>query len=98
MNKKRSFFRLIGRDPHVDWLLSILVSFVMVVVFIAIGVEKYFSYEKIINDQVSVAKTKDSTIIDVKALDIVLGKYDERARLRNELIRQYVGPSDPSLK
>jgi hypothetical protein len=95
--KPRSFWRRMGRDPHVDWLLSVVASLLVMITFASIGLMKYLSYDQNLKEQVSATKFKETTTIDTKTLDIVLGRYDERARLKEELIRGYSGPKDPSI-
>jgi hypothetical protein len=95
--KPRSFFRRMGRDPNVDWTLSVIASFLVMVTFASIGLMKYLSYDQNLEEQVSATKLKESASIDTKNLDIVLGRYDERADLREQLIRSYSGPGDPSI-
>jgi len=93
----RSFFGRIGRDPKVDWTLSIIASFLVALIFVSISISRYFSYYSDVEEQVSVSKIKDLAVIDTKSLDLVLEKFEERDRLRKELIREYRGPGDPSI-
>ena len=95
-SKPRSFLRRIGRDPHVDWLLIIVVSFLFALLFSIFGVIKYLAHDNDASDQVPVSKVKDSNIVDTKVLDDVIGKYDERIEVRDQLIHGYSGSSDPS--
>jgi hypothetical protein len=86
-----------GRDPKVDWSLSIIASFLVAVFFVLLSMSRYLSYYSDIKEQVSISKGKEASIIDTKSLDSVLGRYDDRARLREDLIRKYTGPADPSI-
>lgn len=97
IGKPRSFWKRIGRDPKVDWALSIATSFVVAIVFAVLGISKYLSYYSDVKEQVTSSKTANSVSIDTKDLDMIINKYIERDSLRQEVIRSYIGPSDPSI-
>lgn len=97
IGKSRSFWKRIGRDPKVDWSLSIITSFIVAVIFVILGISKYLSYYSDVKEQVSSSKTNNSISIDTKDLDLIINQYSERDFLRQEVIRSYVGPNDPSI-
>lgn len=95
--KPRPFIKRIGRDPHVDWLLSVLAAFIVAVVLVFVGASEYLYFDSKLEDQISATKVVDTASIDTKSLDSVLLRYEQRALEREGFIRTYIGPNDPSL-
>ncbi|MFA6295620.1 MAG: hypothetical protein WC666_04385 [Candidatus Paceibacterota bacterium] len=94
--KSRSAFSLIGRDPHVDWVIIILITVIVTIVSVVVGSMVYFNVGKSINepDVSLIPDNKDLT--DIKNLDLIIKEFDKRAEIRSDLIRGYAGPGDPS--
>ena len=95
--KPRSIFSRVGRDPYIDWILIVSISFVTVLTLVSLSLFRYLSFDDRLKREVSSAKMKTATDIDTKSLDIVLKKLDNRANVREELLRSYSGPGDPSI-
>ncbi len=90
------FIKKIGKDPHVDWALIVSIGFVLCIVLVSVGFMKFKNIESRFEQNIT-PKNKIDDVIDVKALDKVLLEYDKRSDLRADLLRQYVGPKDPSI-
>ncbi len=95
-NLGRGFFGLIGRDPRVDWVSIVAVSFIATVVLVALGLVKYYFFEADLSKKATPVKKDLSQSLNAEALDNVLKGFEIRAKLHNDLLRGYIGPSDPS--
>jgi len=94
--KERSAFKLVGRDPHVDWLGILLIAVIVSAALIVMGSYVYLNVGNSVNELSSSAAPSSKASIEMRKLDAVLKEYDKRAEMRNELLRGYAGPGDPS--
>lgn len=85
-----------GRDVHVDWALSVITATLIAVFLVAMGFkEKALFVENLKNGSIT-PTTKDSSNIDTKSLDAVLNRYKEKVLIKEDVIRSYKAPADPS--
>ena len=96
-NSKRPFFNRIGRNVHVNWTLIIIFSFIMLITSVSLGVLKYFSFDASLEEQITANNRADNNSIETKSLDELLLKYENISKHRSEILKNYVGPRDPSI-
>jgi hypothetical protein len=96
-NKKRPFFKRMGRDVHVDWSLNVLFSTIVMIVLVIMGFLLRSSFNANLNAEKKAVVSKDNSVSDNIALDKVLEKYNKRASTKAALIQNYIGPNDPSI-
>lgn len=96
-NKKRPFFRRMGRDVHVDWFLNVLFSTITMIVLVVMGFLLRSSFNTNLTAEKKAVVSKDNSISDNIALDKILEKYNKRVSTRTALIQNYLGPNDPSI-
>jgi hypothetical protein len=94
---QRPFFKRMGRDVHVDWSLSVISAFIIMVVLVVAGLLLGNSFDVNLNAEKKAVLIKDNSANDNITLDKVLDKYDKKLLKRELLIQNYVGPSDPSI-
>lgn len=97
LNQRRPLLKRIGRDVHVDWTLSVVVAILIAIGSVLFGFKiKSDFYNKLKEEKVNVT-TKDASNIDTKTLDKVLNRFADRVERREEVIKNYASPADPSL-
>ena len=89
-------FRLIGRDPFVDWVLIIAVSVVLALLLVYIGVVIYFDTDRDVNKSIEKLPVNISDIADVKSLNVVIDNFENRQAERARLSKGYGDIGDPS--
>ena len=94
---QRPFFKRMGRDVRVDWSLSVIFSFIIMIVLVVAGLLLGKSFDVNLNAEKKAILTKDNSANDNIILDKVLDKYDKKLSKRELLIQNDVGPSDPSI-
>lgn len=97
LNTRRPFIKLIGKDVHVDWILSVIVSFLIVIALVALGFYSRNNFNNTLKNSKTNVATKDASGIDTKMLDRVLNRFYEKKEKRDEYISNFVAPTDPSL-
>lgn len=95
--KERSIPSLIGNDAYVDWVVMIIVSIIVSIVFIYFGISTYYGVEEKINEQNQKFVPVSKEAVDTKALDRVLGEFENRANAEKNLDGGYNASHDPSL-
>lgn len=95
--RERSAFSLIGRDPYVDWVASILLSVIVAIILIVAGYFVYNRTEASLNEPVSVTKTDDKVSKEIKTLDEIISEFDKRANITKNLNYGYDGFGDPAI-
>ncbi len=94
--RPRSVFGLISRDPHVDWIGSLIITALISSGFIIVGYFNYSSVVKRISEPVSSVKKVVETTLDSKSLNSVIDAYEKKESERGLLLKGYVGSGDPS--
>ena len=95
--QERKIISLIGRDPYVDWALSLLITSILSLVLIFLGIAMYFAVINKTKEPVLVETPIEEASIDMKNLEKVLSEFDKREEVRNGLLRDYNGFRDPSI-
>ncbi len=85
-----------GHDPHIDWVLIVMLSTIISIVLVVMGVLAYMKVGDRLAQKNKTAPVVTKTI-DAKMLDYVVGKYDARVQESASLNKNFVGPVDPSL-
>ena len=90
------FFKEIGRNTYVDWILIIVLSFIVAVILALGSVSLYSSVTKgnIKGANVKVAESPD--IFSTTDLSNLIRTFDQKAAKTTEAEKGYVGGADPS--
>jgi hypothetical protein len=85
----------LGHEPHMDWVIILAIGVIICGVLVANG---YFAFVRVGNIlSQAPAHTSSSVVnVDPAMLRHVLDQFESRDRERQELIKTYRGPADPS--
>ncbi len=95
--RQDSFFRRIGDDPYVDWLIM------LVVVVVLVGVSAFFGYRTYVGVQSRLSEptvhdaSGNPSAFDVGALSGALKEFNDRTAGRAGILQGSGMPGDPSL-
>lgn len=86
-----------GRNPFVDWSMILMASIVVAVILVSNGV---YLFKRVTSGDIQ-SKTlpvqKNIEILDVESLDYVIGKFNTKADLSNNVKKGYQSVPDPSI-
>ena len=92
-----SIWHRLTNDPYLDWLTLVVISAILS----GIGIGAGFIMYTHTRDRLSAPQTSDqgahAATFNVETLSKVLKEFDQRAVERGNIIKGYVGVSDPSL-
>jgi uncharacterized membrane protein len=97
LNRKRPFLKLIGKDVHVDWILSVIVSVLIAIALVVLGFYAKNNFHNTLQNEKTNTPSKDASSIDTKTLDRVLNRFSEKKVKREEYLNNFTAPADPSL-
>lgn len=97
LNARRPFIKLIGKDVHVDWILSVIVSVLFALMLVFLGFYSRNNFNNTLKNNKTNATAKDASGIDTKALDRVLERFSDKKIKRQQYLDNFVAPTDPSL-
>jgi hypothetical protein len=92
-----SMLHVIANDPFLDWLLILVTAFAVTLTLVVIGASMYLGTGAKLAAPPPVVTRTAMSRVNTKALDTVLGEFDNRARERALPAKSYVAPKDPSL-
>ncbi|HEY4478230.1 MAG TPA: hypothetical protein VI775_00085 [Candidatus Paceibacterota bacterium] len=92
-----SITKEIGKNPRIDWILILTISFIIAVVVVlgSVYLYKIVTIDKIVNTDAS--KVEFSKFFDQKALSELMNNYSEREKVQEKARVMYTGFGDPSL-
>lgn len=94
-NRRKPFSRA-GKDPKTDWIIIFSFSLILAIVLVGLGLRKYIQPATISENSILAGKNVPKPI-DSNLLDKILDSFAKREELRKAIIKNYSGPSDPSL-
>lgn len=86
-----------GRNPFVDWIIILIVSIVLTIIFILVSLQLYRS---VISGDI---KSTDAVVVptiktfDREELSSVINRFNSKEATSVQVKKGYVGPADPSL-
>jgi type IV secretory pathway TraG/TraD family ATPase VirD4 len=101
-NSKQSFFswsgafRLVGKDPFVDWVIIFAVGCIVAIVLVYVGVVAYLNTDESLEKVPTPKGSNISSLVDIKTLDKVINKFEARSIENTDLSDGYMGVGDPS--
>lgn len=92
-----NIFREIGRNPHVDWGVTLLVSTLVAVALVGWGVRLYVQIKqgKVGGDPALKATAAQN--FNRAVLQSTVDKFNIKIQATEDAKKGYTGPSDPSL-
>jgi len=90
-------FREVGRNAFVDWILILLVNFLVILILMSFGAYLYWqiSTGKFVSTEP--ASEQKGIVFNEKDLKMVINKFENRENNTAQIKRGYRGPGDPSL-
>ncbi len=92
----KATFRHLIRDPFVDWISILSISFVTAVVLVALGISVYLDTQSRLDAEAG-AVSPAHAAFDPALLTSILGDADMRASIRSDRAAHYSIAPDPSL-
>ena len=88
------FIKEIGRNPHLDWLLILVISFA---VFVALAIGGYNLYNAVTSGDIQGnGSTATGARLNEKAITSVISQFETREEVSGSVRNGYAGVSDPS--
>lgn len=87
----------IGRDPYMDWSLSIGISFVVCIVLLFVGYLKFKDFDLKIENIKKSSGSIETGSVNTKLLNDIFNKFDNKNIISEQFSKTYLGQLDPSI-
>ena len=89
--------REIGRNPRIDWIIVLILSFILA---ISVALGSIYLYKAVTKDNINsipISKVEIDKIFNSKALSQVLNNSYEKGEIWKKVKNGYTGLADPSI-
>lgn len=87
----------IGREPHIDWIVILVVS---IIIALGLAFTGFYLYNAVESGNIKGDETKrpaSFTKLNEEAIATVLDRFEKREEVSEKARKGYTGPTDPSL-
>ncbi len=89
--------REIGRNSFVDWILILIISLILIIIFIT---NSFYLYRAVTSGKIKstdIINPSSEKVFDPKDLSSIINHFNTKEEVSIQAKKGYIGPGDPSI-